>query len=167
MFLCEHSWDPPGANFVIFPCCRHCFQCISADIQLRTQFPSHNLPIHADELIETLFVSWCESCAWPSGTWHVFHVAVATAETCHPPSHCANIHCLVSVNVQQASMNVIGCNFSAWRNSITHLCFICTSMSDAILSDCPSAVICHTATKFNGILAGRFNLCCHNNNIHL
>jgi hypothetical protein len=43
--------------------------------------------------------------------WLVFHVAVATAETGYPPPHCANIHCLVSVNVQQASMNVIGCNF--------------------------------------------------------
>ena len=64
-----------------------------------------------DELIVTLFVSWCDSCAWPSGTWLVFHVAVATDETRHPPPHCANIHCLVSVNVQQASMNVIGDNF--------------------------------------------------------
>jgi len=34
-------------------------------------------------------------------------------------------------------------------------------MSDAILSYCPSAVICRTATKFNGILAGRHNLYCH------
>ena len=33
-------------------------------------------------------------------------------------------------------------------------------MSDAILLDCPSAVICRTATEFNGILAGRFNLYC-------
>ena len=105
---------------------------------------------------------WCDSCAWLPGTWFVFHVAVATAETPHPPPHCANIHCLVSVNVQQASMNVTGCNFSTWRNSITHLCFIRTSMSD-----CPSAVICRTATKFNGILVGRFNLYCHINNIHL
>ena len=61
--------------------------------------------------IETLFISWCDSCAWTSGTWLVFHVAVATAETRHPPPHCANVHCLVSVNVQQASMNVFGCNF--------------------------------------------------------
>jgi hypothetical protein len=29
----------------------------------------------------------------------------------HPPPHHANIYCLVSVNVQQALMNVIGCNF--------------------------------------------------------
>ena len=72
-----------------------------ADIQLRTQFPSRNPPIRADELIETLFVSWCESCAWPSGMWLVFHVTVATAETHHPPPHCANIHCLVYVKVDE------------------------------------------------------------------
>jgi len=166
MFLCEHSWDPPGVNFAIFRC-HHCFQRIAADIQLHTQFPSRNLPICADELIETLFVSWCDSCAWPSGTWLVFQVAVATAEMCRPPPHCANTHCLVSVNVQQASVMSLGAIFSAWRNSITHLCFIRTSMSDAILSDCSSAVICRTATKFNGILVGRFNLYCHINNICL
>ena len=72
---------------------------------------SRNPPIRADELIETLFISCCDSCVWPSGTWLVFHVAVATAETRHPRPYCANIHCLVSLNVQQASMNVIGCNF--------------------------------------------------------
>jgi len=136
--------------------------------QLRTQFPSRNPPIHADELIETLFVSWCDSCAWPSTTWLVFHVAVATAETRHPPPDCANIRCLVSINVQQASVNVTGCNFFCMEElNYTHLCFIRTSMSDAILSVCPSAVICRTATKFNGILAGRFSLYCHINNIRL
>ena len=111
MFLCEHSWVPPAGNFAIFQCCHHCFQRIEADIQLCTQFLSRNPSICADELIKTLFILWCDSCAWPSGTWLVFHVAVATAETRHPPPHCANIHCLVSVNVQQVSMNVIGYNF--------------------------------------------------------
>ena len=104
-------WDPPGANFVIFQCCYHCFQSTEANIQLRTQLPSRNPPIRADRLIETLFILWCDYCAWPSRTWLVFHVAVFTAETRHPLSHCANIQCLVSVNVQQASMNVNGCNF--------------------------------------------------------
>jgi len=33
-------------------------------------------------------------------------------------------------------------------------------MSDAIASDCPSAAVCHVAT-YKGILAGRFNFCCH------
>jgi len=47
--------------------------------------------------------------------------------------------------------------FSTQRNSMTHLCFICASMSDAILSDCPSAAICPTATKCNGILVGRYS----------
>ena len=45
-------------------------------------------------------------------------------------------------------------------------CFIHTSMSDTILSDCPSA-ICRIATKRNGILVGRFNLYCHATNICL
>ena len=35
----------------------------------------------------------------------------------------------------------LGATFSAWRNSMTCLCFMCTSVSDAILSDCPSAAV--------------------------
>jgi hypothetical protein len=35
------------------------------------------------------------------------------------------------------------------------------------LSDCPIAVICRTATKFKGILAGRFHLYCHINSVRL
>ena len=57
--------------------------------------------------------------------------------------------------------------FSTWRSLMTHLCFRCTSMSDTILSDCPSDAICHTATTCNGILVGRFNLYCCATNIHL
>ena len=29
----------------------------------------------------------------------------------HPPHHCAHIHCLVSINVQQVSVNVNECHF--------------------------------------------------------
>ena len=45
-------------------------------------------------------------------------------------------------------------------------CFIFTSMSGAIVSDCPSAAICHMAITCNGILVGRFNLYCHTTSIH-
>ena len=48
--------------------------------------------------------------------------------------------------------------FSAWRNSIPHIYVIHTSLSDTILSDHPSAAICCTETKCNGILVGGFNL---------
>jgi hypothetical protein len=41
----------------IFQRCHSHFQRIEDDIQLRTQFPSRNPPIRADELIETPFVS--------------------------------------------------------------------------------------------------------------
>jgi len=120
MFLCENSWDPPGTNFAIFQRCHHCLQRIEAYIQLRTQFPSRNPPIRVDELIKTLFSSWCDSCSWPSGMWLVLHVAVATAETCHPLPQCANIYCLASVSIQQVSMNVIRCIFFPHRGIQLH-----------------------------------------------
>jgi len=43
--------------------------------------------------------------------WLGFDVTVTAAGTDHPPPHCAHIHCLVSINIQQASMNVSGCHF--------------------------------------------------------
>ena len=55
--------------------------------------------------------------------------------------------------------------FFTWKNSVTHLCFIRTSMSDAIWSDCLSAVSCCMVTKWNWILVRRFNLYCHTTNI--
>jgi len=66
----------------------------------------------------------------------------------------------------------MGTTSSTWMNWFVHfcficICFICTSVSDIILSDCPSAATCHTATKCNGILTGRFNLYCHPTNIRL
>lgn len=57
--------------------------------------------------------------------------------------------------------------FSTWRNLISHLCLIQTSMSDTILSDGPYAAICSIATKCNETLVGRLNLCCHITNIRL
>ena len=35
---------------------------------------------------------------------------------------------------------------------MTHLCFICASKADTILSHCLFAAVCHMATKFNKIL---------------
>jgi len=132
--------------------CHHCFQCTEADIQIRTQFPGCNQTIHKGEMIETLFILWCDSCTWLSGACLVLHVAVTTATTHHPLPHCAHIHCLVSIDILQVLMNVSGCLFfPAWRNSMTYLFFTCTSMSDTILSDCPSAAICHTATRCHRI----------------
>jgi len=73
--------------------------------------------------------------------------SVTTTEIHHPLPCCAHIHCLVSINVQQALMNVSEWNFSTWKSSVRHFFFICISMSDAILSDSPSAAVCCTATK--------------------
>jgi len=61
-------------------------------------------------------------------------------------------HPLFGLHKCLEQMNVCGC-----------YCF-CTSMSDVILSDFPSAVICHTATTCKGPSLRRFNLCCHGTN---
>jgi len=45
----------------------------------------------------------------------------------------------------------MGTLFSAWRNSFPHLCFICISKPETILSDCPSAAICHAKTECNTV----------------
>jgi len=79
-------------------------------IQLYTHFTGHNPQICAGELIEAVFILWCDSCAWLSGMLLVFHIAVATTETHHPPPHRVHRCCLVLVNIQWLLMNVNGCS---------------------------------------------------------
>ena len=61
----------------------------------------------------------------------------------------------------------VGAILSIRSNSVTLLYFLCTPMSDAIQSDCPSAAISHTAAKCTRILAGRFKHYFHATNIRL
>lgn len=80
----------------------------------------------------------------------------ATAETNHPPHHCAHSHCLVPINTQQALLNVSFSHMKKYNSvpPLLHMHF----MSDCILSVYTSAVICLTDMKWNEILAGRFNI---------
>ena len=71
--------------------------------------------------------------------WLVFHIPVTTDEASHSLPLCAHIHFFVSIDVQQASVGTI---FSIRRNSVAHLFFIHTSMSDVILLDCHMHFIC-------------------------
>jgi len=43
-------------------------------------------------------------------------------------------------------INVGGCHFFWMEDSVTQLCFTRTSVSVAVVSDCPSAALCHMAT---------------------
>ena len=86
-----------------------------------------------------------------------------TASLCSHPLFLLH-KCSTSISEYWHSV-IHGCYLFARRNSVAHLCFIHSSMSDAILSDCPCAAICHTATTCNGILAGGFHLYCHTTNI--
>jgi len=55
-------WDSPAKN--------------SEVLLMLPHFPGHNPPVCLDELIEMLFILWDDSCAWLSGAWLVFHIAV-------------------------------------------------------------------------------------------
>ena len=81
-------------------------------------------------------------------------VTAATVET-HPPSTSLHSHPLRGL---QHLLNVYEhyhwVHFSAWRISVTNFIFISSFTSDTILSDCPSAAVCHMAKKCNGILVG-------------
>lgn len=74
-------------------------------------------------------------------TLSVFHVTVATVEMHHSPPHCAHTHCLVSINVHQASKNVNECSF-----------FCMEKFNSAHLFHTHFHVRCHLV----GVL-----LCCH------
>jgi len=148
LFLCEHSWDPAGANFAIFQCCHHRFE---ANIQFHTQFLGHSLLIFVDELIETLFISWCDSCAWWSEMQLAFRSTAAFAEMHHSPPYCAHIHCWSPEMFSKHWWMSINAVFHAEKNLITWFCFVHTPMLNAITSDCSSAAICHVATKCKGI----------------
>ena len=75
------------------------------------QLSHHHQSVWLDELMKTLFILQCDSCAWPPGTWLVFHVAVTLLK--HATHHLSvlKIHCLVSINIRQETMNVRGCYF--------------------------------------------------------
>jgi len=109
-----------------------------------------------------LYATLLQSCTSRGGCCHCQHCWNA------PPTTSLYSQPLFGlINVQQAWMNVSSCSFSHMRSSVAHLCSIHTSMSDAILSDRPSAAIHHTATVCNGTFVGRFTLYCHSTNIRL
>ena len=81
---------------------------------------------------------------------------ITTAET--PPNFSLFSHPLFSLCKCSASIDefqwvpFFPCGGIQWHTFV--------SSADAILSECPSAAICCSATKRNGVLEGRFNLYC-------
>ena len=129
------------------------------------QHSHHHLPGCMDELIETLFISWCDRCAPPS----------VMSFTTLSPLLKHTIRCLTVLTSTGLSPSTfskcqwmsMGAIFCTWSNSGPHLCFMHTFMSDTIFSGCLSAAICPTATKLNVVLSGGFNLSYRATNIFL
>jgi hypothetical protein len=96
--------------------------------------------------------------------WLVMHFNFAAVEMHYPLPHCADISSPYTFKKHQwMSMGAI---CSAVRNSITHLCFIHTSMQDAIFADCSAVAMSHD-NQCNATLVGRFNLYNTTTNIRL
>mgnify|MGYP001854630505 FL=1 len=112
---------------------------------------TNNEQEHACHTCNTRHKQRWPSVSYPPHTTHCLTVLTSTAGL-HKRSASINEHQWVPF-------------FSTWRNSVTDFCFMCISMSDTIVSDCPSTAICHTATKCNGILVERFKPYCHTTNI--
>ena len=123
------------------------------------QFSHHNSLIHTHKPIKTFLISWCDSYAWPSITWLIFCIAVATAVT-SPTTSLHYSHCLVSINVQHMSINVNGRTLLHMKefssSPLLHTQF-------HIRLHCVRLTLCchfsptHTATTCNWILVQRFN----------
>jgi hypothetical protein len=109
------------------------------------------------------WMSWSKRSTFRDVTALHGHLERGLSFTCLSPLLKRATHCLTVLTSTVWSLSTfskhrwiwLGAIFFTWRNLITHLCFILISISDAIMSDCPSAIICCMATKFNGILAGR------------
>ena len=128
-----------------------------------------NPPKPSNTLEDHPVILWM--CKWSKGNasylfpWKLQQIVVVTCCLCcwnTPPitSLCSRPQ-FGLVSVQQALMNVSGCNFFCMAE------FNPTPLFHAFLSDCPSAATCHMATKCKGILVGRFHLHCHTINFRL
>ena len=93
----------------------------------------HNSVICTDEQREMFFISWCDSYACLSRMCFVFYVPAVT-------HHFTVLRSIVWSLLSKHWWMSVGSIFSMWRNSTPHFFFICVSISEAILSDCLSAV---------------------------
>ena len=119
-----------------------------------------------DLLIEMIFLLWCVTTVHDRLEQRLsFTLQFALSKY---TTHCLTM--LISTlwfpeTFRKYQCLSVGATFISSKTSVTHLCFMCSSMSDNVLSDCPSVAICYTATWFNGILVGRYDPYCHPTNI--
>ena len=150
LFLAEHLWDVPGANVVIFQHCHHHFQHSEAELHL----------CDCNSLI----------CTDDQNSLHFIACQLCTA-VCNIPCflnccyHCWNAPLITSL-CSHSLFGIHPTSFDEWQwvpffpmekfssTPLLHTCLCAVT----ILSHCLSALICWTATKYNGIFVGRFKL---------
>ena len=88
------------------------------------------------------------------------------SEMHHPPPYCVHIHCLVSINFQQVSMNINGYIFF-WMEEFSGTPLL--QMSFHVRCHFAGLPVCCHLSHSNmyGILLGGLNLSCHTTKIHI
>jgi hypothetical protein len=90
----------------------------SVEAERREFLPGHDPPICVEQLIVASSIRELTSVQGLALT----SLLPLLKSTSHRLPHCAHIHCLVSINAHQASMNVNGCNFFRLEKSnVSHL----------------------------------------------
>ena len=62
------------------------------------------------EMNNSMHAALTKTCTSGGDPWFHRYYDNIIAEMHHPQPHCAHIHCLVSINIHQVSMNINGCN---------------------------------------------------------
>ena len=158
LFLCEHLWDPfvwySNVANIVSNTLKPVFSLVHSSLVIIHWFVrmswSRCSSFHSERAVHDHSehgLSFMSRSPWQKCTTH--HLTVLTSTVWSPETFS---------KYQWMSVSAI---FSAWRNSVSHLCFIYPSVSDTILTTCPFATIGRMATTCNGIVYCL--LSCHQN----
>lgn len=118
----------------LFQQSHHYQLCIFTNDEQEPACHSHNICM----AIQNMACLWC----------HCHHCCH------HPPPHCAHIHCLVSVKLQQRLMNVSGCHFFLhggiqWDTFVSYILSCQTPLRQSARPECPSTAVCQPLLPFH------------------
>ena len=165
LLLYDNSGDTTAVSCVISQCCHHWFQYWSW----------YSAPYTALWSWSADLCEWADEDVLHLMVWQLWMTIWNMACISCPCFHCWNTPSTASLcshplfGLQKCSASISECHwlpfFPHWRIQLYP--FATSALAwHAILSDSPSASICHTATTCKGMSAGRFNHCCYSMSIH-
>lgn len=127
----QHSWNPSGTQFSVSQTLCNCFEWIKAYSYSSIHFPGFNRLVFTNQLIHSPIFCHCCSVRTASPC-HVLQHTTTITGTQNPLPNCAHTDCHFLRTFFKCQWILTGQMFFAFRNSMTHCCFICRSMSLSI-----------------------------------